>query len=157
MQRSQSLFNKRASKAPHRIYYSLLCNRASEHYHDHRVTPQEHLSNESLPVTRPCPLHALALSAPLGPDFTNILEDHVLVTIKGLEAGKELAIVSAGDEDERTRAKSRGQEMEGSMQQVILLELVEFGLCEVTFWLVPIMDEMMDGLGTGWKQVLMKT
>ena len=59
-----------------------------------------HLADEAILV------HALALAALglLGPHLLHVLEDHVAVSVKGLDTGEELAVVTARDQDLGVRA-----------------------------------------------------
>lgn len=55
----------------------------------------KHLADETVLV------HALALGTLglLGPHLLDILEDHVAVSVKSLDTGQQLAVVSAGNQD----------------------------------------------------------
>ena len=59
-----------------------------------------HLANEAILVNA-LPLAALGL---LGPHLLHVLENHVAVSVKGLDTGQQLAVVTAGDQDLSVRA-----------------------------------------------------
>lgn len=77
-----------------------------------------HLADETVLV------HALALGALglLGPHLLDILEDHVAVSVKGLDAGQQLAVVSAGNQDLGVCAGGGLQERQGTGGELVLLD-----------------------------------
>lgn len=59
-----------------------------------------HLAHETI-LVHTLPLAALGL---LSPHLLDILQHHVAVSVKGLDAGQQLAVVAAGDQDLGVRA-----------------------------------------------------
>lgn len=62
-----------------------------------------HLANETILVYRSS-LLAICQSGRLCPHLLDILQNHVAMAVKRLDAGKELAVVADGDEDLHVRA-----------------------------------------------------
>lgn len=77
-----------------------------------------HLADEAILV------HSLARATLglLGPHLLHVLEDHVAVSVKGLDAGQELAIVSAGDQHLGVVAAGGRQEGERTGGELVLLD-----------------------------------
>ena len=77
-----------------------------------------HLANETILV------HTLALAALglLGPHLLHVLQNHVAVSVKGLDTGQELAVVSAGDQDLGVRAGGGLQEGQRAGGELVLLD-----------------------------------
>lgn len=76
-----------------------------------------HLADETVLV------HALALGTLglLGPHLLNILENHVAVSVKSLDTGQQLAVVSAGNQDLGVCAGGGLEERQGTGGELVLL------------------------------------
>ena len=62
----------------------------------------------------------------LRPHLLDILEDHVAVPVKGLDAREQLAVVAAGDEHLRVRPDGRLQDRERAGGEFVFFELGDF-------------------------------
>lgn len=58
----------------------------------------------------------------------DVLQNHVAVSVKGLDARKELSVVSDGDEDLGVAADRRLEDGKGSGAEFVLFELCDFVL-----------------------------
>ena len=69
-------------------------------------------------------VHALALGTLrlLGPHLLNILEDHVAVSVKSLDTGQQLAVVSAGNQDLGVCAGGGLEERQRTGGELVLLD-----------------------------------
>lgn len=76
-----------------------------------------HLADETVLV------HALALGTLglLGPHLLNILENHVAVSVKSLDTGQQLAVVSAGNQNLGVCAGGGLEERQGTGGELVLL------------------------------------
>jgi hypothetical protein len=85
---------------------------------DDRVTTQEHLADESVLV------HTLALVALglLGPHLLYVLQHHVAVSVKSLDTGQQLPVITAGDQDLGVCAGSGLQKREGAGGELVLFD-----------------------------------
>lgn len=77
-----------------------------------------HLADETVLVD------ALALGTLglLGPHLLNILENHVAVSVKSLDTGQQLAVVSAGNQDLGVCAGGGLEERQGTGGELVLLD-----------------------------------
>ena len=67
-----------------------------------RISTKKHFRYVSLPVDSMSPLSLVSLGC-LGPHLTHVLEHHVHVTIEGLHATQNLAVVAAVNQHQRVR------------------------------------------------------
>ena len=74
----------------------------SEHKND-RISPQKHLTDESIHVYRFRSARTFSSLVYLAPHLLHVLEDHVAVPIKGLHSTQELSVVSAINQHLRIR------------------------------------------------------
>lgn len=81
-------------------------------------SPDLHLADEAILV------HTLALSALglLGPHLLHVLQHHVAVSVKGLDTGQQLPVVTAGDQDLGVCAGSGLQKRERAGGELVLLD-----------------------------------
>lgn len=84
--------------------------------------PNVHLAHEAILV------HTLAFVTLglLGPHLLHVLENHVAVSVKGLDPSQELAVVAAGDQDLRVRAGGGLQQRQRAGGELMLLDLSDF-------------------------------
>lgn len=77
-----------------------------------------HLADETVLV------HTLALGTLglLGPHLLDILKNHVAVSVKSLDTGQQLAVVSAGDQDLGVSAGGGLQERQRTGGELVLLD-----------------------------------
>lgn len=76
-----------------------------------------HLADEAVLVNT----LALAALGLLGPHLLHVLEDHVAVSVKCLDTGKQLAVVTAGDQDLGVRTGGGLEEGQRSGSELVLL------------------------------------
>lgn len=96
--------------------------RISQHHND-RVASQKHFRDESILAHRRSLLLSLASLWYLCPCLSNSLQHHVAVTIKGLDAGQNLAVVAAIDEHLCVVLYSIRQQFERSSGKSFLFRL----------------------------------
>lgn len=78
----------------------------------------------------------------------HVLQNHVGMTVKRLDTGQELLVVSQGDEDLALVTDGLLQDREGALGDLPLLKLADLRLVELGFW---------DGLVLAvWRQRLME-
>lgn len=92
---------------------------------DDRVAAQEHLADESVLVDFATQL-SVRQSRCFRPHLFRVLENHVAVTIEGFYTGKQLAVVSARNEDLGACADGRLQDGERTGCELVLLNLCDF-------------------------------
>ena len=61
---------------------------------NHAVASQEHLADKAVLVDGAAQL-ALGIARRLGPHLLDVLQHHVAMPVKGLDAGEQLAVVAA--------------------------------------------------------------
>lgn len=83
------------------------------------------LADETILVDR-LALLAVGEFGSLGPHLLDVLENHVHVSIEGLDAGKHLATAAERDENLRVRAHSGLEDGEGTGGELVLLERGDF-------------------------------
>jgi len=66
---------------------------------NHRISAQKHLGDVTILVHRLRLLLAFAGFRDLGPQFLDVLEDHVAMSIKSLHPRQQLLVVSAVDQN----------------------------------------------------------
>lgn len=86
-----------------------------------------HFTNEPVLVDWP-PFLPSRNSGSFRPHFLYIFQDHVAMSIKGLNPGEQLAIVTAGYEDLRMRSNSGLKNREGPRSEFMLFKLGDFVL-----------------------------
>lgn len=84
-----------------------------------------HLANEAIFVDG-ASLFAVGQPRRLRPHLLDVLENHVAVAVKGLDAGEQLAVVADGDEHLDVRAHGGLEDGEGPGGEFVLLELRDF-------------------------------
>lgn len=80
--------------------------------------PNVHLAHKAVFVDT-LPLAALGL---LGPHLLHVLQHHVAVSVKSLDTGQELTVVTAGDQDLGVCAGGGLQEGERAGGELVLLD-----------------------------------
>lgn len=83
-----------------------------------------HLAHEAI-LVHTLPLAALGL---FSPHLLDILQHHVTVSVKGLDAGQQLAVVPAGDQDLGVRAGGGLQKGQRAGGELMLLDQSDFVL-----------------------------
>lgn len=89
-----------------------------------------HLTNKPILINRSPPLSARQLRR-LGPHLLHILQHHVAVAVKSLDARQQLAVVAARDEDLGVRAHGGLEDGERTGCEFMLLEGRDFELAGV--------------------------
>jgi hypothetical protein len=69
---------------------------STQQHQDHTIAPQKHLTDKAILVDS---FSARLASRPLRPHLLDVLEHHVAVAVEGFDAGEELAVIAARDED----------------------------------------------------------
>ena len=64
---------------------------------DHAISTKKHLVDEPILVDSPTCLAGLVALGLLRPHFLHVLENHVAVSVKGLDASQQLMVVAAVD------------------------------------------------------------
>ena len=75
----------------------------------------------------------------LGPHLTHIFKNHVHMTIEGLDSAKDLAIVTAIDENLRVSLDCFSEEREGTLMEGVLLRgclLFVSLICHLKFYIL---------------------
>ena len=94
-----------------------------------------HLGNETVLVDGAA-LGAVRLARRFGPHLLDVLEHHVAVAVKGLDAGEQLAVVAARDQNLVVRAHRRLEYRKRAGRELVLLELSDLVLGELGAGLV---------------------
>lgn len=102
-------------------------SRSAQKHQNHRVAAQEHLADEAVLVDRPSLLPSCA-NGRLSPHLLDVFQHHVAVAVKSLDAGEQLAIVAAGNEDLVVIAHRGLEDGEGPGGEFVLLDLGDFVL-----------------------------
>lgn len=92
-----------------------------------REIPHSHLANKPILVQR-SPLLPARQSWRLRPHLLHILQHHIAMPIERLDAGEELAVVAARDQDLGVRAHSGLEDGERAASELMLLEGGDFEL-----------------------------
>lgn len=89
-----------------------------------------HLADEAVLVDL-APRLAIGEARCLCPHLLRVLQNHVAVSVEGLDAGEQFAVVAAGDQDLGAVADGSLQDGEGSGGELVLLHLgdLEFTVC----------------------------
>lgn len=116
---------------------------SAEQDEDDGVAAKEHLADETVLV------HALALGTLglLGPHLLNVLENHVTVSVKSLDTGQQLAVVSAGNQDLGVCAGGGLEKRQGTGGELVLLNESDLIFSELALRLVEKVLNL--GFGSG--------
>lgn len=77
--------------------------------------------------------------------FSNILQDHVKMPIKGLHSSHQFSIISTGNQDLVVRADGLGEQREGTSGEFILFKLFQLLGGQFRAWFIYKTNWWMDG------------
>lgn len=100
----------------------MLLTKLTQQNENDRVASQEHLADETVLVDL-APGLAVCQARCLCPHLLCVLQNHVTVSVEGLYAGEQFAVVAAGDQDLGAVADGRLEDGEGSGSELVLLDL----------------------------------
>lgn len=96
---------------------------------DHRVSSQEHFTDEAILVHGLDFLLAFAGSRDLRPHFFHVFQDHVAMTIEGFHSTEKLLVVAAIDENLRVVLDGLREYAERASVEFFLLQFLQFFRC----------------------------
>jgi hypothetical protein len=101
-----------------------------QQHQNHRIPPQEHLTNEPILIHNPT-LLPLRIPRRLTPHLLHILQHHIEVSIKRLYARKQLPVVPTRDEDLAVGAHGGLQDGEWAHREFVLFDERDLVFSEV--------------------------
>lgn len=104
-------------------------------HEDNRIAAKEHFRDETVLVDR---LLALALGY-FCPHLLDVFEHHVGVTIERFDSREELLVVAEGDEDLSMVTNRLLEDGEGTLRDLVLLELSDLRLVQFGLWDVDVL------------------